>query len=387
VPGTLEQHNPRVSVVMPAHNAALFIGTAVESVLAQALTDWELIVVDDGSTDSTQDIIQRYRDRRIVYVRQENQGAAAARNVALDMARGQYVAFLDADDCYLPNALQDLVAYLDSHHKADVALSDGFFCDGEGRPLMRLSEHRPGRYEDRILEPLVLSSTVICAINCTLSRRSSIVEHEIHFDPSLDIGEDWDFWIQLARFARFGYLDELTCLYRVHGANTTRVFDSAKRRQELVRGRLKILYAPWFGGLSLPTRREFFYGLLIGLLSSDPGQQREILASAPFLALPGSAQATLLRHVATDCLLQQGDKRFAMDCLHAAVNLRTEDRKSLILFECLRLGGSLCRGLLGGWQLVHRAIRKVRGLGKPKPKPVPSALAPLPVVPERVPDN
>ena len=242
---------------------------------------------------------------------------------------------------------------------------------------MRLSEHRPGLYEGDILEPLVLSSSIICAINCTLSRRSIILENKIRFDPSLVIGEDWDFWIQLAKLARFGYIDKMTCMYRVHGANTTSLSELAKRKRDLVNGRRKVLNAHWFGRLSLPTRQQFFYSLLIGLLSGDPARQHDILVSASFLAMPNSVQATLLRQVASDCLLRKGAPKFAGDCLRAALSLRPSDRKSWILLTCMKLDVSLCRVVLSGWQLAHKMGKKMRAFGKPVPKPAPSALISL----------
>lgn len=108
---------PAVSVVMPAHNARRFIGAAIESVVAQTIDDWELIVVDDASTDGTADIVQAFAwgDSRIRYIRNQcNVGVASTRNRALEMARGRYVAFLDSDDLWMPGKLQAQVTFLDT---------------------------------------------------------------------------------------------------------------------------------------------------------------------------------------------------------------------------------------------------------------------------------
>ena len=196
---------PKVSVIMPVYNGARFVAEAIESVLAQTWQDWELTIIDDGSTDSTPSILKAFSDPRIIIIRQENRGEGAARNVGLDTAMGEYVAFLDADDLYLSNALADLVAYLDVHPQVDAVFSDGYLCDEGGKPLMRLSEHRPGVYTDNILEPLVLSPSVISGIICTMARCSIIEHYGVRFDESLVIGPDWDFLIQLARHARFGF--------------------------------------------------------------------------------------------------------------------------------------------------------------------------------------
>jgi glycosyltransferase involved in cell wall biosynthesis len=114
----------RISVVMPFLNAERFIAEAIQSVLAQRYTAWELLLVDDGSSDGSTGIAQRYaaeHPERIQYLehpRRENRGASASRNLALAHARGEYIAFLDADDVYLPNNLDEQVSLLDSHSEA-----------------------------------------------------------------------------------------------------------------------------------------------------------------------------------------------------------------------------------------------------------------------------
>jgi hypothetical protein len=113
--------SPNVSVIMPAHNAARTVAEAIESVLGQTLASWELIVVDDGSTDATAQEVARFDDSRIRYVRQAKAGVSRARNAGIAMARGTYLAFLDADDAYHPEKLGVQVAVLDD--KADVGLT------------------------------------------------------------------------------------------------------------------------------------------------------------------------------------------------------------------------------------------------------------------------
>ena len=97
---------PLVSVLMPAYDAEQFIAEAIESVLAQRYQEWEMIIVNDGSTDGTEGIITRYSDPRIKLISQENAGEASARNTALKHINGEYVAFLDADDFLLANHLE-----------------------------------------------------------------------------------------------------------------------------------------------------------------------------------------------------------------------------------------------------------------------------------------
>jgi hypothetical protein len=159
-----------------------------------------------------------------------------------------------------------LAGYLDSHPEMDVVFSDGFICDAVGRPLMRLTEQRPYIETGFILEPVLASSSLVSVPVCTMTRHSAIQANGARFDRALVIGPDYDFWIQMARFSHFGYLDELTCKYRVHQSNITRTSGLKKRKTDLMHGRLKILNSDWFSQISVPVRHLIFYDLLITLL-------------------------------------------------------------------------------------------------------------------------
>ena len=108
---------------MPTYNMAHFIGDAIESILAQTYTNWELIIIDDGSIDTTHDVINKFQDTRIQYFHQENRGRGAARNKALSLAKGKYIAIADADDISLPNRFENQVNYLEKH--SDCAVIGG----------------------------------------------------------------------------------------------------------------------------------------------------------------------------------------------------------------------------------------------------------------------
>ncbi|MGH9799036.1 MAG: glycosyltransferase family A protein, partial [Blastocatellia bacterium] len=111
---------PAVSIIIPAYNLAPYIAETLDSVFAQTCRDFEIIVINDGSTDDTEERIAPYRNR-IVYIRQENRGVMAARNVGLQAARGRYIALLDGDDLWLPNFLEVLVGMLEADPDLSVA--------------------------------------------------------------------------------------------------------------------------------------------------------------------------------------------------------------------------------------------------------------------------
>jgi len=370
-----EVRRPRVTVIIPVYNGQRFVKTAIDSVLAQTLGDWELIVVDDGSTDATPQILAQYRDPRIATIRKENGGESSARNAGLDRAMGEYVAFLDADDLYLPNALADLSRFLDDHREYDVVYSDGRVCDEDGRDLTRLSNVRLGLYTGDVLERL-LTTNLIITQGCTCTRRSVVEENNIRFDENMVIGPDGDFWIQVARFARFGYLDALTCVYRVHQTSIQRTSGQTRRNRDLVYARMKRLNSDWFQQVSVPTRRQFFYRFLVELLADQPAQQKAILEGEQLRDLPPRLQAELWRHVGVDHLLRRSDRAFAMDCLREAARLCPADRRNQGLLWISHLGDTALYSVLRLWRALHRFGKRLRSSGRPRPVPMPGALGP-----------
>jgi len=121
-----EVNSPRVSVIIPTYNRAQMLVECLESVISQTFTDYEVIVIDDGSTDDTGELVKPYLDR-IEYIKHENKGNAAARNSGLDIARGELIAFLDSDDLWLPGKLEREVDYLDGHPDVDMVCANGIF--------------------------------------------------------------------------------------------------------------------------------------------------------------------------------------------------------------------------------------------------------------------
>lgn len=214
---TMSSNEPAVSVVMPAFNAALWIADAIRSVLGQTMSDWELIVVNDGSTDDTDDVVRGFRDPRIRVVSQANGGAANSRNVGIRMASGRYIALLDADDWYQPRHLERTVSFLDSHVGCSLVGTNYYFIDHTGKTTLGCKAGEIlGAPGDGII-PDFFRATMrnrCFPITCCAVFRRGLVAELGEFDPSLRTDEDHDFWTRWALRSRFGYIDEPLSFYR-----------------------------------------------------------------------------------------------------------------------------------------------------------------------------
>jgi glycosyltransferase involved in cell wall biosynthesis len=337
---------------MPVYNGEIYLKRAIDSLLSQSFSDWELIVVDDGSTDGTPQILQQYTDTRIRIFHQKNGGEANARNTGLANITGEYMAFLDADDEYLPGALESMVSYLDRHSQYAVMFSDGYICNHEDQQLMRLTDIRPGIFTGNILNQLVLTPTVITVPVCTMTRISSVRAHALNFDEKNNLyGTDWDFWIRLAVHEQFGYLDELTCKYRIHETNITRVYGSEKRRNDSIYCRMKVLDSEWFDALSLTTKQVFFLNLLTDVMSGEIEKQKSILQNEKFLAIPASVKSFLWRSIGIDALQTNHDVDFARHCFQESLSIRSSDRKTRLLLSGLTFGRPFVLIFVKLWRL------------------------------------
>jgi len=194
-----------VSVVMPAYNYGHFIGATIASLQAQTFPDWECVVVDDGSTDNTAEVVAHIAqaDGRVKFVQQQNRRQAAARNNGLTRINGKYVQFLDADDLLEPRKFERQVEYLESHDEVDVVYGDTRFFLTERPDELRYTmygENKPWQPKlcgpgSSMLLPLIRhNSVIICA---PLTRRA-LIERVGQFDEELPPLEDWHFWIRCA---------------------------------------------------------------------------------------------------------------------------------------------------------------------------------------------
>lgn len=204
---------PLISVIIPAFNASEFIGETLDSVFSQTFTDSEVIVINDGSPDTQEleRVLQRFPSK-LRYIKQENRGAGAARNAGLRAARGELVAFLDADDTWFPTFIEKQIELL-KRNDADLVFADALLF-GEspltGRTFM---QGEPPRGE--VTPENLLSVKVTVLTSTVLARRALVLEVGL-FDESLRRGQDFDLWLRLAKAgARFAYQREVLAHHRI----------------------------------------------------------------------------------------------------------------------------------------------------------------------------
>ena len=203
---------PRVSVVIPTHNRAHWLAHAIDSVLAQTFPDYELIVVDDGSTDGTLDLLNRYERSLRVLSLPHNQGVSAARNWGIQNSDSQWVAFLDSDDRWLPQKLEKQLLHHQEHPAAQVLFTDEIWFR-QGKRVNPSKKHR--KQEGWIFQPslslcLMAPSTVLVA--------RQIFQTVGLFDETLPVCEDYDLWLRItARLPVFLLNEKLMIRYGGHG--------------------------------------------------------------------------------------------------------------------------------------------------------------------------
>ncbi|MBK1682248.1 glycosyltransferase family 2 protein [Rhodoferax fermentans] len=219
--------NPLVSVILPAYNALAHIAQAVDSVLNQDYANLELLVIDDGSTDGTADH-PALQDPRIRVLRQHNAGPGSARNLGLTHAKGELIAFIDADDLWLPGKLSLQVAYLRDH--PDISIVFGGFQRWSASPDKRFEVPPCPRIESTsqalahpsgwLYTDLLLDSVVHII---TAMVRRSVFDTVGVFDTRLPTGEDYDFWLRASRQFKMDQLAQTVAFYRIHDSSLTKV--------------------------------------------------------------------------------------------------------------------------------------------------------------------
>jgi glycosyltransferase involved in cell wall biosynthesis len=208
---------PLVSVVMPVRNASRWLGEAIDSVVRQTLSDLELLVIDDGSTDETPQILSDWlcRDGRIRLLRQQDLGLVAALNYGLAEARGPFLARLDADDCAAPERLERQIRVLDNDPSIGLLGSWAQRIDEHGRPRGNL---KPKTDPEQLVDILAYANPFI---HSTIMLRTEIARGLGGYRTAFEAAEDYDLWLRMSEVTRLANVAEPLVQYRRHGANVT----------------------------------------------------------------------------------------------------------------------------------------------------------------------
>lgn len=220
---------PLVSVLMATYDAAAHLPTALDGILRQTFSAFELVVVDDGSTDASGALLDAAArtDARVRVHRRPHQGLAAARNFALDVAVGRYVAIADADDVYLPQRLAEQVAFMEAHPDVGV-------CGSAAELFGTDSGTRRFPEDDARIRALMLFEPAFVDPS-TMLRRDMLVRAGLRYDTSFEIAADYDLWVRAAQCTRFANLPQVLVRYRQHAGQLTSGRDRMQRETDLVR--------------------------------------------------------------------------------------------------------------------------------------------------------
>lgn len=206
----LNDTSPKVSVVMAAYNAADFIAEAINSILSQTYTNFELIIVNDGSTDNTDIALSSLiSDKRIIYIAQKNAGQTIAKNNGIKAATGEVIGFCDADDYWHPEKLRIQMGILQSDPKIGVVYSDIQAINHKGE-IIPPSQAFSGK-EGNILTDLVFDNFI--PFGSVILRKECLKEHGL-FNESYRMGIDWDLWLRISTSWQFKYTTERLYFYR-----------------------------------------------------------------------------------------------------------------------------------------------------------------------------
>jgi len=221
--------HPRVSVLMSVYNGELYLTEAIDSILGQTFTDFEFIIINDGSTDRTGSILRGYTDARIQVFEQTNMGLTRSLNRGISLARGEYVARMDADDISMPERLVKQVAFLDAHPEIGVL---GTACRIVDEVSHREWEMHPPLSDKQIRRHLIRGNPFV---HSSVMMRKSVFQAIGGYDEAYPYVQDYELWIRMALHTRLANLPDILHMRRFHwGAVST------TRRTELLRLWLRI---------------------------------------------------------------------------------------------------------------------------------------------------
>jgi glycosyltransferase involved in cell wall biosynthesis len=208
---------PAVSVIVTCYNYARFLPCSLDSAFAQTFQDFEVVVIDDESTDETPQLVRRYlRDPRVRYQRIRHEGVVGAKNAGMCLARAPYLAFLDADDCWLPTKLEKQMALFRADAGLGVVYCRRLLMDEEGH---NLEYEEPALHRGDVLEAM-FRTNFVCFSSAVVARR--VIDAVGMLEPGTSPSDDYEFWLRVAQRCRFDYVDEPLVQYRTGHASLSR---------------------------------------------------------------------------------------------------------------------------------------------------------------------
>lgn len=266
--------NLKISVNICCYNSEKFITETLKSVLDQTFDNFEVIIVDDGSKDRTGEIIKKFDDPRIKYFYQQNRGLSASRNRAIELSSGEYIAFLDHDDIWLPDKLKKQLALFDKHPALGLVYSDCYVYNVNNKIKLKHSDLTK-LFRGNVIDELFVGD-FIPLLTATIPRR--VVDSIGVFDRKYRIAEDYDYFIRVAKEYMIDYVPEPLAIYLVHAGNTV------KQQKTCFLEELYILHEHknYFGGVEEQIFNKRFWDLhymiaSVLLLEEKPSQARHEL--------------------------------------------------------------------------------------------------------------
>lgn len=274
---------PRVSVVIPAFNAATFIHRTLESIRTQRFQEYEIVVVDDGSSDETANVVDRFLNRHGLEgrcLRQSNRGIAGARNAGIREARTKYIALLDHDDLWYPNKLRAVMAVFASHPGVDLVCHNEYIA--ENGSVVRVP--RNGPLTPNMYERLLFDGNALSPSATTFKKEVALSLGGFREDPRFDTAEDYDFWLRLSRRGTLYFLDEVLGEYQVvERAASRRIVYHYTNLEHVVQDHFETsfgVHAGFTKRMRLRRRLSSLYRAAAGQLmahSESPAQQQEFV--------------------------------------------------------------------------------------------------------------
>lgn len=214
----------RVSVIIPVFNHEKYIAECIESVLSQTYKDFEIVVVDDGSTDKTPEILKKYA-RKIEVIRQQNKGGAAALNTAIENSTGEYIAWLSSDDIFMPSKLKEQIGFFEKNPGIDAVYTDFYIIDGNG---LVIKEVRSPFYPEK--KDFLYNLLIVNFINgSSVMFKRTCIETTGYFDEDMKYHADGNMWFRMLKHFKFRHISKLLLKYRWHTSNLSHHFFQMKR--------------------------------------------------------------------------------------------------------------------------------------------------------------